>query len=137
MEADLSAEPDLVLVTDECLDGEKVRLIEKAGAGENRYVEIEGAPDLVVEIVSDKSVNKDTHRLPAAYFKAGVREFWLVDARGDEIVFRIHRRGDSGFEPVALVVDGFQSSVVLGCRYRLDRSRNAKGRWVYDLREKE
>ena len=136
VEADLSAEPDLVLVTDESLDEGRVRLIEKAGAGENRYIELEGAPDLVVEIVSDNSVNKDTRRLPAAYFKAGVREFWLVDARGKEILFQIQRREDSGFEPVSLDADGFQSSVVLGCRYRLDRSRNAKGRWVYDLREK-
>lgn len=136
VEAELSAEPDVVLVTDESLDAGKVRLIQKAGAAENRYIELEGAPDLVVEIVSDNSVNKDNRRLPAAYFKAGVREFWLVDARGTEVFFRIHRRGDSAFEPVAPNADGFQSSAVLGCDYRLDRSRNARGRWVYDLREK-
>ena len=45
----------------------------------------------MIEIVSDSSVAKDTRRLPAAYHKAGVGEFWLVDARGPETSFTIHR----------------------------------------------
>jgi hypothetical protein len=52
------------------------------------FIEVEGAADLVVEILSDSSVGKDTRRLPEAYAKAGVGELWLVDARrcgaGDE-----------------------------------------------------
>jgi Uma2 family endonuclease len=35
---------------------------------------VEGGPDLVVEIVSDSSEEKDLDRLPRAYFSAGVRE---------------------------------------------------------------
>ena len=45
----------------------------------------------MVEIVSDASVKKDTERLPAAYHAAGIREFWLIDARGVEVRFTIHR----------------------------------------------
>ena len=59
----------------------RVRLVPKASSETADYIEIEGPPDLIVEIVSDSSVCKDTKRLPAAYFAAGVPEFWLVDAR--------------------------------------------------------
>ena len=101
----------------------------------DRYVEVEGMADLVVEIISDSSVKKDTRRLPAAYFQAGVREFWLVDARGEKPVFIIHRPGPKGFEPVAVDADGFQPSAVFGCRYRLDATRDEDGNWEFDLRE--
>jgi Uma2 family endonuclease len=109
-----------------------VRLLPGTGSSE-RWVEIEGGPDVVIEIVSDSSSTKDTVRLPPAYHRAGVREFWLIDARGKEIVFRIHRQGDTRFEPVALLPGGFQVSEVLGCRCRLDRKRDEQGHWTYDL----
>ena len=35
------------------------------------------------------TVQKDTKRLREAYHRAGVPEYWLVDARGQEIVFQI------------------------------------------------
>ena len=90
---------------------------------------------MVVEIVDDNSVTKDTRRLPSAYFQAGVREFWLADARGEKPIFIIHRPGENGFEPVAADADGFQPSAVLGCRYRLDATRDKGGNWEFDLRE--
>jgi len=134
--ADVSTEPDLVFVSNEAIDTGRVRLVPKAGAGADRYIELEGPPDLLVEVVSDGSVLKDTERLPAAYFQAGVSEFWLLDARGEELVFIIHRRGESHYEPVEVDADGFQHSPVLSRRYRLRRSRNARGRVVYDLDER-
>lgn len=133
--ADLSVEPDIVFLSYEAMRSGRVRLTPKAGGKPGRYVEVEGAPDLVVEIVSDTSVTKDTRRLPAAYFLAGVREFWLADARGKEPVFIIHRPGPNGFESVVRDTDGFQPSAVLGCRYRLDAARDADGNWEFDLRE--
>lgn len=132
-EADLSCEPDVVFVSEESLESGRARLVPQAGGEPDRYVEIEGSPDLVVEIVSDRSVAKDTRRLPPRYYQAGVREFWLVDARGKELVFCIHRRGPSAFEPVEADVDGFQLSAVLGRRYRLERSRNRHGRMTFQL----
>ncbi len=95
----------------------------------------EGSTDLVVEIVNDNSATKDTQRLPVAYFRAGVREFWLANARGKEPIFIIHRPGAKSFEPVAANADGFQPSTVLGRRYRLDSMRDSKGNWEFDLRE--
>ncbi len=131
--ADLSAEPDIVFVSEQSLKQGRVRLIPKVGAESDRYVEIEGGPDLTVEIVSDSTVRKDTVRLPQAYWRAGVREFWLVDARRDRLLFRIHRRGKSGWLIAKPDAGGFQASKVFGRRFRLTRRRRPQGRWVYDL----
>ena len=97
---------------------------------------MEGAPDLIVEIISDSSVRKDTQRLSAAYWQAGVQEYWTVDARTDDLMFRIQHRGQSAYEPAAIDDDRFQYSRVLNCRYRLDRTRNRHGRLQYTLVEK-
>ena len=135
LEANLSCEPDILFVSHESLTSGSAKRIPKATGQPGRFVEIEGSADLVVEIVSDTSVAKDTRCLPSAYFKAGVREFWLADARGEEPIFIIHQRGQDAFEPVVPDADGFQRSTVLGCRYRLDASRDTDGNWEFDLRE--
>ena len=129
----LSTEPDVVAVSDAAIDTDRVKLTPKAGGEADRFVELEGGPELVVEIVSDASVGKDRRRLPPAYFAAGVTEFWLIDARGPELEFVIHHRGESGFVPVTVGVDGDQPSTVFSCGFRLIRGRNARGRYFYDL----
>jgi Uma2 family endonuclease len=133
--AGLSCEPDLLVLLHETIESGDVRLVPAADAGD--FSEIEGGPDLVVEIVSPSSVGKDTRRLPPAYFDAGVSEYWLVDARGTELIFRLFRRGATGFEEVPADAEGFRASAVLGRRYRLDRGRGRRGEWRYDLREAE
>jgi Uma2 family endonuclease len=135
-DADLSAEPDVVYLSDETIDSDRVRLVPSAGGEADSYVELEGAPDLVVEIVSDSSVTKDTRRLPAAYWRAGIAEYWLIDVRGERLFFRIHARGAEGYEPVQVDADGFHHSAVFDRRFRLDRRRNARGRWVFDLQSR-
>ncbi len=87
VEANLSSEPDVVFISDASLNLGRVRLVPRAAGGSDRYLELEGSPELIVEIVSDSSVVKDTQRLPQAYFAAGVAEFWLVDARGADLFF--------------------------------------------------
>lgn len=132
-EADLSAEPDIVVVLHESLQNGQVRLVARPGDG-TRFAELQGAPDLVVEIVSDSSVSKDSTRLPTAYWHAGIPEFWLIDARGDQLVHTIYLRGEDGFAPATRDLDGFQRSEVFGCWFRLTRFRHAKtGQWAYDL----
>lgn len=135
-EADLSCEPDIVFISHEAIDEGRALLVPKASGQPGRYVEIEGAADLIVEIVSDTSVNKDTRRLPVAYFKAGVREFWLADARGQQPQLILHRRGATGFDPVPHDGEGFQHSAVLGRHFRLDAARDRRGNWAFDLRER-
>ena len=135
--ADLSAEPDIVFVSNETLATGRARLVAAATGQPGRYVELEGAPDLVVEIVSDRSVVKDTRRLPEAYFKAGVCEFWLADARSEQLVFLIHQCGEAGYRAVEPDSEGFQRSSVLDRRFRLDGSRDAGGNWTFDFRQAE
>jgi Uma2 family endonuclease len=136
-EADLSAEPDVVFVSFASRSSGRVRLVPKAGAKPGRFIEIEGPPDLVVEVVSDRSVTKDTRTLPEAYAKAGVGEYWLADARGEALLFRIHHLTDSGYQPAAADAQGFQPSAVLGCSFRLDGERDQRGEWSFDLVEGE
>jgi Uma2 family endonuclease len=132
-EADLSAEPDIVFVSHNTLQSGRARPVPKAGQKRNRYVEVEGAPDLIVEVVSDSSVAKDKERLPPAYYQAGVPEFWLVDARGEQPSFIIHHRGAKGYLPVNRDARGFQRSTVFGCRFRLDCGTDPYGDPDYDL----
>lgn len=135
--ADLSAEPDIVFLSHSAVDEGRVRLVPKANRKQGRYIEIEGPPDLVVEIVSDSTVRKDTSRLPTAFWTAGVREFWLADGRSDEVlVFVIHERSEQGYQPVPVDAEGFQQSTVMGARYRLDRSKS-HDQWRYRLSERD
>ncbi|MCY3021390.1 MAG: Uma2 family endonuclease [Planctomycetota bacterium] len=120
--ADLACEPDLSFISWDSLRSGRVRYVTAPKAGhESDYLEVYGGPDLVVEIVSPSSVAKDTKRLPPAYFAAGVREFWLVDAREAKPKLIIHKRGGTRFEPVEPGADGFHASGVLAKRFRLTR----------------
>jgi Uma2 family endonuclease len=120
-------------LSDDAIETGRVTLVPKSSGEENSYVEIEGPPDLIVEIVSDSSEKKDTQRLPAAYFAAGVPEFWLVDARREPLLFQIYDRGERGFHPAVVDATGFQHSVVLNKNFRLECKRNSRGRPVYTL----
>lgn len=100
------------------------------------FIELEGSPDLVVEIVSDGSVKKDLVRLPPLYAKAGIPELWLVDARGEEIRFEIHRLVAGRYEIVASDAKGWTASHRLGLRLRLKRREDRPGRWSYRLETK-
>ena len=134
---DLSAEPDVVVISYETFDSGKARLVPKASGAKDRFVEVEGSPDLVVEIVSDSSVQKDTERLPVAYYEAGVREYWLIDARSpEELSFQILRRGENAYEPTPPDPDGYQRCEVLDSAYLLERSRHQRGHWVYHLKSR-
>ena len=131
--SNLSTEPDVVYFRYETLDSGVVKLVPKDDR-HDEFIAIEGAPDMIAEIVSDGSVSKDTLRLPEAYFEAGVREYWLIDARKEDLVFRIHGRGVSGFILQSEDAEGFQVSAVFGERFRLDRQRDRRGHWKYDLK---
>jgi Uma2 family endonuclease len=132
--AELSVEPDIVFVSQASLEAGRVRLVPKATGEPGRFVEIEGPPDLVVEIVSDTSVEKDTVRLPRAYHAAGVREFWLCDARVRPAKFLIQRWTPAGFVPVD-GEQGTQWSEPLDCGYRLDSREGPLGGQDFDLVE--
>lgn len=96
-------------------------------------MEVVGSPDLVVEIVSRHSVRKDTLLLRERYFLAGIEEYWLIDARGEEIDFQLLVRGEEAFFPAPPDADGYCRSKVFEARFRLTRDRNPVGGYRYTL----
>lgn len=130
--ASLSAEPDILFFSQDTLNSDRVKLIPKSGK-DDLFIEVEGGADMVAEIVSDGSVSKDTRRLPVAYYEAGVSEYWLIDARKETLIFKIHVRGESGFVPQPADENGFLISLVFEAKFRLDRDRDQRGRWTYEL----
>lgn len=131
--AGLSVEPDVVAVLWDSLRQGRIREVPAAKAKSGRYVELEGAPDLVVEIVSDSSARKDRERLPRLYAAAGVPELWLVDCRGADLTFEIHILGSTAYERQPPDGQGWSHSPLLARRVRLVRRLNELSRWVYDL----
>lgn len=130
--AELATEPDLIFCSWRRFRTGGIELREWVeGSGE--FVELAGCPDLVVEVVSDSSVRKDTKVLFDLYFKAGVLEYWLIDARGVEFDFQLLTRGTEQFEAVVTNEDGFVHSSVLSGDFRLTRSQNELGRFDYSL----
>ena len=94
VDADVSNQPDGMFVSATSLQQGQVRLVEGRSRG---HVELEGSPDMVLEVVSDSSVEKDTVVLRQAYAEAGIREYWLVDARKEPLHFDILRRSTRGY----------------------------------------
>jgi Uma2 family endonuclease len=128
-EADASGKPDGLFVSDETLRAGRVRLVEGMEEG---YLEVEGSPDMVLEVVSASSVRKDTVTLRQAYWEAGVREYWLVDARKEPLSFDILRRTARGFA-AARKQQGWVKSAVFGKAFRLVRNTTALGHPDYTL----
>ncbi|HBL27616.1 MAG TPA: hypothetical protein DD490_12330 [Acidobacteria bacterium] len=131
--ARLSAEPDVVVVLWASLQAGRVRYLPAAGKGPDRYTEIEGAPDIVVEVVSDSSVRKDTRRLPPLYAQAGIPELWIADTRGRNLHFDIRVLEGEAYVSRAADIDGWVRSERLGVLVRLARRRTPLATWRYLL----
>lgn len=116
-EANVSTKPDALLYRWETIESK--RLIPISGRSHG-HVELSGTPDLLLEVVSDSSVRKDTITLRDLYWKAGVEEYWVADARRDAVAFEILHRGQSGYEIVPSD-DGWQTSRFFNQQFRLNR----------------
>ncbi len=132
--ASVSNEPDATFASWDALRTGRVRLVPHSEEPDS-YMELEGTPDWVLEIVSDSSVRKDTKLLRTAYHRAGIPEYWLVDARGESIDFQLlvlesakyvnaPRRGK------------WQESAVFNRLVQLHRKRDRMGYWTYQLKLK-
>ena len=130
-EARLSVEADATFVTWESLRTRRARFVPSQD-GDDDSIEMQGSPDWVLEVVSDSSVRKDTKRLPQLYHRAGIREYWLIDARGEDVLFTINHHEQAGYV-AANDDDGWQTSRVFGRQFRLDRKRDPVGGWQYTL----
>jgi Uma2 family endonuclease len=96
-----SREPDLLFISE----------ANRANRTEKRY---EGAPDLVVEVVSADSVRRDRVDKFQEYEQAGVQEYWIIDARPNRQQADFYERDDTGlFVPAELDQNGIFRSAVL------------------------
>jgi Uma2 family endonuclease len=76
------AQPDLLFISTE-----RAEILTKAN--------VQGAPDLVIEILSDSTRRRDETIKRDRYERAGVLEYWLVDPQ--RRVVRVFRRSGAGF----------------------------------------
>lgn len=135
-QAGLSVEPDLMVALHGSFTAGKIREV-PSGRKVGRTPELEGAPDLVVEVLSDSSEKKDRERLPPLYARAGVSELWLVDVRKrDRIDFEVQVLGPEGYALQRPDVDGWAFSPVLGLEVRLLRSTGPRGLPHYELQHR-
>jgi len=128
VEADISSQPDATFVSFAALE-DKVRLIEGKEEG---HVELEGAPEMVLEVVSTSSVHKDTVTLRQAYWEAGILEYWLVDGRKEPCSFDILRHTARGYVATRKT-DGWIKSQVFGRAFRLVQERDPRGNPEFTL----
>jgi Uma2 family endonuclease len=122
-EANLTAQPDGIFASERSLRTGRVRLVEGAEEG---YLELEGSPDMVLEVISASSVGKDTERLRELYWRAAIREYWLVDARGERLEFDILRHSPKGYITTRKQA-GWIKSAVFKKSFRLTRRIDALG----------
>jgi Uma2 family endonuclease len=128
--AGVSNEPDVMYLSFESLDAGRVTLVPGADGG---FVEVLGAPDMVLEVVSNSSVRQDTQELVQDYFRAGIPEYWLVDARGETPKFDILRAGPGGYIRARRQSDGWLKSQVFGQSFRFTQSTDARGNPRYEV----
>lgn len=74
--------------------------------------EIVGAPDLVIEILSPGTAERDRGQKRTLYARSGVREYWIVDPELESI--EVYSLGDDGYDtPVRYEVDDRLFSTVV------------------------
>ena len=86
-------QPDVMIICDRSLLGGKY---------------CEGAPDLVVEILSPSTRRKDLTIKTAKYAAAGVREYWIVDIDAERVLVYDFEHGDR------VGIYGFDTDVPVG-----------------------
>lgn len=80
---------------------------------------VEGAPDLMVEIISPDSEERDWREKYQEYERAGVREYWVIDPYSQVMV--MYRLGGEGHYRRAALEEGiYCSEVVTGFWLRPD-----------------
>lgn len=128
--ANLSAEPEATFVSSDAMRTGRVRLVEGQVEG---FKELEGTPDMVVEVVSATSLRKDTETLRVLYWKAGISEYWLVDARGEVPVFTLLRHTARGYAATRPQAQGWLRSAVFGRSFRLRQQPGPLGHPQYTV----
>lgn len=119
--ASLATEPDGMFASFKSFKSGIVQLVEGMDS-----IEVEGSPDMTLEVISRKSVRKDTEVLRELYWRAGVREYWLVDSRAERPTLEILRYTARGFAETRKQA-GWVKSLVFGKSFKLKQGKDALG----------
>jgi len=131
-EVGLSTEPDGFLVLWQTLESGEARYVPRSA--EKGPIELVGRGDMVLEVVSDRSVKKDTVELKRDYAAAGFKEYWLIDGRREPLSFRLLvLQPDGTYADVEPDPEGYLASPVWGRRFRIGRAINRAGHPTYRL----
>src|SRR5262245_20434072 len=128
-EANLSTEPDGTFVSFDALESERIRFVKGVSEG---FVEMEGTPDMALEVVSTFAVRKDTDILRDLYWRARIPEYWLVDVRKTPVRFDILRWTSRGYAATRRQ-DGWIRSNVFGKAFLLETGTDRLGNPTYRL----
>lgn len=127
----LSTEPDGLFFFWDTLERKRIRFIDRPK--KKGSIELEGTPDMVLEVVSDSSEEKDNIILRDLYRRAGISEYWLVDARTSEPSFQILHHTVRGYV-ARRPKDGWLKSEVFGKSFRLTQRENRAGQTKFTLK---
>lgn len=120
--AQLSTEPDGFFATWATLEKRDLYI------NPEREIEMLGRPDMVLEVVSKTSQRKDLVDHVKNYAAAGVREYWIADARGKQLTLRILVLGaDGAYAGVSADDDGWLASPLWQRRFRVRRQEDRAG----------
>lgn len=93
-------QPDIVVL----LEGSKAKISQKG---------IEGAPDIVVEILSPSTAYYDLTEKKEVYERSGVKEYWIVDPKRK--TFEVYANSQEGFKLISKAKEkGSVKSELLG-----------------------
>lgn len=112
-EVELSTEPDGMFLSNNSVAGGLV-LIEDG----DDCCEVVGTPDMVLEVVSATSEEKDLVLLRRLYWEARIPEYWLVDSRVEKPELDILRHSKSKYIKTRKE-SGWVRSAVFGKEFRL------------------
>ena len=91
-----------------------ILFVSRERLGEVAKERIEGAPDLVVEILSPSTFHKDRRRKLAVYSQFGVQEYWIVDP--ETRTMELYRQTGEGLQLARQFASGdtFESHLLSG-----------------------
>jgi Uma2 family endonuclease len=91
-----------------------------------------GTPEMVLEVVSKHSIQKDTVVLRELYAVAGISEYWLVNPLAEELSFDILRLTTRGYVTTRKA-NGWIKSVVFGKSFKLEQENGIGDLPAYQL----
>jgi Uma2 family endonuclease len=133
-QAGVSTEPDAMFVSRESLSQGLVQFL-PGGANLLGAREVVGRPDWVLEVLSPSSRKKDKILLREGYHRAGIPEYWLIDALGDEIDFQMLLRNEKDYQP-SIAEEGWLTSPTFDKTFKLERVLHEDGYLEYTLHMK-